>query len=235
MNNKNIAILLITAITASSLIIIGITSALTPAIPDFTVQYVDNSYYIPPTYGVDEFSGETVQKGGGFTVENKSIQVTIKNQPFTPYKNSEGEDIVLSYYVRYKGHYGDGWHYQNTIVDSASSKDTTTITFVLKDYMVLKGLSAGDKVDFEVQSKIGYYTFVPDPMRSGFYHEGTYEFTGESSAWSSTQTLTVPGATQSVVPSPTVPELPTASILLLLLLIPVVAVFIRRRNIPTKA
>ncbi len=182
-----------------------VESATVPSIPEFTVAYVDRSYYIQPTYGTDEFSGKTVQKGGGFTVENKTIEVTIKNQPFTPYKNSDGKDIVLDYKVRYKGHFGEYWNYKDVSVDSMS--DYSIVTFFLSnDYVVLDGLSPGDKVDFQVQARIGYYTFVPDPLRSGFYHEGTLEFTGESSSWSNTQTLTIGSGEVKVTETTTSPS-----------------------------
>lgn len=29
-----------------------------PSVPEFTVKYVDNSYDVPPTYGIDQYTGE---------------------------------------------------------------------------------------------------------------------------------------------------------------------------------
>ena len=55
-----------------------------PSAPDFTVQYVDHSYDIPPTYGIDPYTGQTVMTFPGSHVDNRTIDVTIKNQPFTP-------------------------------------------------------------------------------------------------------------------------------------------------------
>ena len=76
-----------------------------PAVPQFTVEYVDNSYYIEPTYGIDEYSGETVKTGGGYTYENKSIELKITNQPFTAYNDNDGHRINMYYQIQYKGHF----------------------------------------------------------------------------------------------------------------------------------
>ena len=57
-----------------------------PSVPEFTVRYADYSYNISPTYGIDPYSGKTVQTGGGFTIQNKSIELTIKTT-FTSYKD----------------------------------------------------------------------------------------------------------------------------------------------------
>ena len=86
-----------------------------PSVPNFTVTYVDNSYYMEPVYGVDQYSGETIQTGGGYTVQNKSFELKIKNLPFTPYavKDADGADrqVGISYEIRYKGHYGENWKF----------------------------------------------------------------------------------------------------------------------------
>lgn len=168
-----------------------------PSVPDFTVEYVDNSYYVPPTYEVDEYSGETVQVGGGFTVTNKSIELTIKNQPFTPYvfRDDEGvHEIYLHYQVGYKGHFGEDWHYTTASPNDPSS-DYTVILFGLEwdiwqPTISLGALSSGDHVDFQVQARIGYNSVV-EPSQH-IMDPGVYVFHGESSEWSTTQTITIP-------------------------------------------
>ncbi len=173
----------------------GTVSLPTPSAPEFSVEYVDNSYDVPVTYTptIDPFSGEEQQiKSGGYHVENKSIVITIKNQPFTPFTNADDKEIALHYTIRYKGHFGEDWYYDSVTVDPTSSSSIETYS-LSNNYGVLAGLSSGEKVDFQVQAWIGYYTFVPDPLRSGFYHEGTNEPTAlKESGWSSTQTLTIP-------------------------------------------
>jgi hypothetical protein len=167
-----------------------------PSVPEFTVEYVDNSYYVPPTYGVDEYSGETVQIGGGFTVTNKSIELTIKYQPFTRYcfKDENGTHAVdLSYKIGYKGHFGEDWYY--TTETAFDSGYDTVVLFWLecggsRPSIFLGPLSAGDKVDFQVQARIGYRNYVRLP--SHVMDPGVYEYIGETSEWSNTQTIKIP-------------------------------------------
>ncbi len=34
----------------------------TPSIPEFTLKYIDYSYDVPPTYKIDEYTGERWQQ-----------------------------------------------------------------------------------------------------------------------------------------------------------------------------
>ena len=59
-----------------------------PSVPEFSVRIVAYPYDVPPetTTTIDEYTGkETTTTQPGYHVENKSIEITIKNQPFTPY------------------------------------------------------------------------------------------------------------------------------------------------------
>jgi hypothetical protein len=85
--NKSASLLLILLIAASLVVMAKPATAQSipkPSVPEFTVKYVDRSYYVPPVYGVDQYSGKTVQTGGGFTVTNKTLEVTIRGKSFTP-------------------------------------------------------------------------------------------------------------------------------------------------------
>ena len=42
-------------------------------------------------------------------MSKKTIETTIKNQPFTPYTNASGHKIDLYYIIQMKGHYAEGW------------------------------------------------------------------------------------------------------------------------------
>jgi hypothetical protein len=90
---------------ASSLTMLQSASA-KPSAPEFTVKYVDYSYDIPPTYSIDQYTGKSVITNDGKHVDNRSVEFTIKNQPFTPYNDSRGNNIYLYYNFRYKGPYG---------------------------------------------------------------------------------------------------------------------------------
>ena len=89
---------------------------------------------MPPktTTTVDQYTGkETTTTIPGYRVENKSIEITIKNQPFTPYNLSQytvnyrdrddfsriresatinqTKTVNFYYNIEVKGHYGDTW------------------------------------------------------------------------------------------------------------------------------
>ncbi len=177
-----------------------------PPVPEFTVKLVAHPYDVPPTTTttIDQYTGkEIVTTTPGYHVENKSIEITIKNQPFTPYTDAEGHLINLYYTVRFKGHFGQesDWEepfhkpirngiYGTTKQHPQSNSDYTLISFPSE-------FQDGDVVDFQVQTLEGFYTpWEPLPIP-----RGTSQFTGEASDWSNTQTLTI-GESQTPTPSP---------------------------------
>jgi hypothetical protein len=66
-----------------------------PSVPEFTLRYIDLSYDVPPTYGIDQFTGKNVITQEGYHVDNQSIAFKIKNHPFTSYNDSSGNSISL--------------------------------------------------------------------------------------------------------------------------------------------
>jgi len=184
----------------------------TPSVPKFTLELVDYSYDVPPvtTTTIDQFTGkEVVTTTPGYRVENKSIEITVKNQPFTPYDDAEGHLINLYYDVRFKGHFGSeaDWEqpfykpirngiYGTTKQNPQSSSEYTVISFSSE-------FQDGDVVDFQVQTLEGFYTLW-EPILA--VHMGTSQFTGKSSGWSNTQTITI---SEFQIPSPE-PTIPTS-------------------------
>jgi hypothetical protein len=64
------------------------------------------------------------------------------------------------------------------------------------EWNIFREITIGDTVDFQVEMQVGYYS-----IRYIFIQPfGTY-FTGETSGWSDTQTLTI-GESQTPTPSP---------------------------------
>ncbi len=142
----------------------------TPSVPTFTVQIVDHTHYVEPvapTYTTNPYTGEQqlVSPGqSGYTADNWTIDVSIKNQPFT-YGNSS---YHLYYDVRMKGHFSDSWedlyplanllsgdsswatseYIQNGIKESSS--DYTLISIPAGEY------PAGGQIDLQVQALIGH-------------------------------------------------------------------------------
>ena len=162
-----------------------------PAVPEFTVKLIDNSYDEPPTSYVDAYTGETVTKPG-YRVAKKTIEITIKNQP---------GDYTINYNVRVKGHYGSGedawieiYQPSNGFPSQSDSKYTVlsfTSTWGDKSYQGKHGsiyAPDGSVIDFQVKAIMDMVTkreiTLPVPG-TGWYYEGV---DGE---WSSTKTLTI--------------------------------------------
>ena len=167
------------------------TGTTTPKIPEFTLQYFDRSYDVPPTYKIEPYTGKTVVDRAGYHVDNRTIDVTIKNQAFTPSVTADGNTTALYYNVRSKGHYED-WNsasnYHSVSHFQASKLSQTMIFFYLNNWSV----PPRGEVDIQVQAVIGYsYTYI-----SGLCGESTsnaFISIGQSD-WSSAQTVTVGAA-----------------------------------------
>jgi hypothetical protein len=207
----------------------GDSGILKPSVPEFTVKYVDYSYDVPPTYGIDSYTGENVITEAGYHVSNRTIEFTIKNHPFTSYKDASGNYTGLFYNVRFKGHYvADEWSYHPYDADNgyrtgsysdtynASQSDYTVILVRLDveavGRMRLMGIPAGGQVDFQMQALIGHLDKIYTGS-SGFSWVGGdsdhyFVFTGETSDWSNTQTVII-GESQTPTPSPTTTPTPT--------------------------
>jgi hypothetical protein len=178
------------AISSLSLIMVKPANAQipTPSVPEFTLKYIDYSYYVPPTYGIDPYTGQNKTIQQGYQVNNRTVVFTIKNQPFTPFTDANGHYIVLFYNVSYKGHYGDDWTYY--------SHDSLTDFFIKQsdsDYTVISfnQIPTTGQVDFRLQALIGYYTETGHPWMDVY----EYNFTGQTSDWSNTQTISIPANT----------------------------------------
>jgi hypothetical protein len=190
-----------------------------PSVPEFTVRYVDNSYYVPPRYDIDPYTGKNVIVEAGYYVQNKTIEVRIKNQPFNPYEDENGNYIRLYYSIRMKGHFGNSWWYpdhgSSRKVDSAGASvnyvgaypdsENTVIEYGLvgnngTTSLLNLDISAGGQADFQVEAFTGYSTAVevpPDGTPWGIHPTYYYIFTGETSDWSETKTITIPASTSS--------------------------------------
>jgi hypothetical protein len=190
-----------------------------PSVPEFTVKYVDNSYDVPPTYGIDPYTGKSVITQAGYHVENKSIEVIIQNQPFTSYRDENNSLVGLYYYILAKGKFQD-WY--NGTPDPEgyiyrSDGEYTVVTYGLGGnngsetyHRLLGDVSADGRVDFKVQALIGYNTRISRGLYASQFGEGYYYvFTVvETSDWSDVKTVTV-SASQTPTPSPSTASTPT--------------------------
>jgi hypothetical protein len=156
-----------------------------PAIPEFTLKYTDNSHNV----------------AGNF-VQNKSIEVTIKNQP-TGY--------VLCYNVKAKSHSAENWtayeYYNNSSYLTPQlflpnrllgwNSTTTILVFGFEgnngsdNYNLMLGkVNDGDKIDFQIQAYIGNWFpgRVVNATASIDYWLLNIDATGD---WSPIQTITI--------------------------------------------
>jgi hypothetical protein len=220
---KAVSIALILILTASSVLWVESSSAQAipkPSVPEFTIQYIDNSRYVPATYSTDQYTGKTVIAEKGYYEQNKSVVLKIKNQPFS---QIDEHHIFLIYQIQCKGRYSDYWRSFN---ESASSNpqyvwtnNQTYVTYPNELYTITRigfsgnndtsrnmcdilidDISNGGEFEVKMQGMIGYTTrvyhyenYVPgvpcyDPT-DPIPHEDV--FTGETSEWSETQTVTI--------------------------------------------
>ena len=197
-------------------------SIASPSIPQFSVKY-SGLFYDPLS-----------------AVDNRTLFFTIRNQPFTPYKDSYGNEIDLYYNFRVKEHSGDQWYYYPFgpngastwlygILDmsslsspffNASTSDYTTANVNFFSFFDTYTVPGNSQLDVQVQALIGQVNIVYTGLRAG----NGYNFTDSSSDWSNTQTITLtegststdisssPSATPSATPLPTTTPAPTAAV-----------------------
>jgi hypothetical protein len=179
---KSVTMLLITVFAVSSLIMFGSVfgqSAPQPSVPEFTLEYVDNSYDVPTTSTLDPHTGENVTHQG-YHVDKVTLVMIIQNQPLV-YQYTGGSFGTVNFYynVQVKGHYEEEWFqfYSNDElpIANASSTETSLTLGVLGD----GGLSMysrswevvpfGGEEDFQVQAMVGYFHKMAVPLSGWFF------------------------------------------------------------------
>jgi hypothetical protein len=199
--SRSVALLLLTVLVLSSLVMIASVCAQSipkPSVPEFTVEYVSGT-----------------------------VEVRIENQPFTPMVVQEGTTtwtVEFYYNIRVKEHHEENWVnlYSPAVVPlNPSNSDYTLLSFLLtlspthpeQGYILesyhgtsgsyfpsLTGLDSDAQIDFQVEAMVGYLSRTVE--------FASWHFTGETSGWSSTQTIKI-GDSQPSTPEPT--STPTSS------------------------
>jgi hypothetical protein len=253
--SKGFSLLLVIVLAVSSLIMVESAFAQSipkPSIPEFTIRYVDRSYAVGATYDINIYTGKNVTLHEAYYVQCKTMELTIKNQAFTAFNDSDNRSINLYYSVRMKGHSGDSWTYPNygdyytegkpeiNYIRANTDSDFTVITYGLVGNNGTVGyycfdIPAGGKADFQVQAFIGYHNRTTIMGILGESHRDV--FTGETSDWSNTQTITIPETSTSTSPTPnptptsSVPEFPiTLSLVAVLVAVSLLLVISKRRQ-----
>jgi hypothetical protein len=218
--SKASSLMLMVLLVAVSLISVPtvLADVPTPSVPEFTVQVLSYAYDVPPVYTTDQYTGETVVTQEGYHVANNSIQIQVKNQPFS-YYSSNGTAYHIYYGVRVKGHFGDKWveHYGNYeamtyAVDGTTYHEDGMFTGGLEQsdsqYTTLT-ISAADfpsdaQIDIQVRASVGHesHKIVNDN-----WHFMLFEIWARpepavlldtTSPWSSTQTISLKDASVTI-------------------------------------
>jgi hypothetical protein len=219
-----------------------------PSTPEFTVEFVDRSYDVPITYTnhTDPYTGkQTTTKHGGNHITNNTLDVTIKNQPFTPITLEDGNTPELYYTVGWKGHFenwtsGGNSDYYNTV--KASDSGYTTITYVLSSYVSGQSginIPKGGQIDFEVKAQVGYFYWYSN---GHIFPIGTKFNAIKESDWSNVETFTYPTDPTPNLTSPSLGPLSIdtsidiiAIVAVVALLLAVISLLLFRRRRKTSA
>ncbi|MCL2643760.1 MAG: hypothetical protein FWD52_09735 [Candidatus Bathyarchaeota archaeon] len=187
--------------------VFGQESVSKPSVPQFSVRVVGDYYYIPPTTttNVDPYTGkETTTTTKGYYQDEREIEISIKNQPLTPYTDTNGQKYSLYYKVQFKGHFGDKW--QNFRPTFQSNSEYTTV-YSGQKYVP----DAGSQMDFRVEAIVGRWFGDDEPML-GPVSNVYYEYNSiifytvldvVSSGWSGVVTFTVPAPGEAITLPPT--------------------------------
>jgi hypothetical protein len=218
--SKSFALILIIIMAISFLIIVKIASAQSipkPSLPEFTIVPVGPSFDIPPSYSFNSSTG-LFDYNDGYHIQYSTVKIIIKNQPFS----NQSVDDNLYHNARIKPHnYPDSYWLELFSAGAdgypiQTLSNYTTIPIAVEGAQTLGTIiPTGATTDIQVEAMIGHIgrnnTMNPYPY--------PYVFFGETSGWSTTQTVTLPpktAFTASPSPTPTVPEFSTWTILLML-------------------
>jgi hypothetical protein len=180
-----------------------------PSVPEFIAEYVHNSYDIAPTYTIDPYTNNTLIQTIGKHVDNRTLVITIENEPFTPFNDSQGNTINMFYNVRYKGTFGQNWtevyEGQRIVMYNFDNPDDY-YGYKIQNYfsqntiVAIPSPAQQGQMDVQVEALKGY-THQTQIRGSVIAAVIIYGFFGEGSGWSNTQTVTL-GEISAVTPSP---------------------------------
>ncbi|MDR2203619.1 MAG: hypothetical protein LBE76_04905 [Nitrososphaerota archaeon] len=147
-----------------------------------------------PITTMDPYTGAVSEYMSGKFTRRGTIEVTIKEVPFTPYTDEDGNYIRAIHSVSVCPQYLDDWEDRVQYGHSQSDSVYTVVTFKFGVRPTggdtsnhLGGFATGSLLDFRVRRCVGYY-YRPG---SDSY---TSVFVGEVSEWSEPITVSIPPA-----------------------------------------
>ncbi|XHH09533.1 MAG: hypothetical protein ACFCUE_02585 [Candidatus Bathyarchaeia archaeon] len=225
-----VAVLSILALTVTPVI-----AGSNPSVPEFSAAFIDASYDVPTTYSTDPYTGETVTHQG-YHVQNRTLEVTIKNQPFTAYEEN-GQIINFYLNIRIKGAHTKEWiniYSPDRGYLTQSNSEYTKVAYSLDDneFPFWDNIPEGGTVDFQVEALVGSVHRSYNPNATEQLDMYPYVFTGKTSGWSNTHTVTVPKPAAD--PLPTTPELPTITLLPIIAAATLTAIILKKKQAQVK-
>jgi hypothetical protein len=213
----------------------------TPSIPQFSLSHYEYSY-----------SEMVTEPGMGITypVNSNSIELTIKNQPFTPYNYSwtcknmaQNGSTFLGYDVQVKVHGSENWVDVYSYPTQANSSEYTvlslpqgpSVTYGPPGYELITPtypsgilIPSSSQFDFRVRAVEGGQF----PAYLILYMNLPLAFISKNSSWSDVQTVTLPANSPSPSPNPapSIPDVYLLVIVPLLLLVFAIAAIVRHRK-----
>jgi hypothetical protein len=181
---KSFALILIMAISCLIMVESAFAQSIPkPSVPEFTVHLVGPSFTRNTTYSLDSNTGLIVADIG-YTNKYSYVILTIENQLFNPSFGS------LYYNVQIKNQNTPYKNWTVVTYDNPNPKQTTDTDFTnislrIEGQWGLHSL-AGTQTDIQVQAMLGNFNY-----ENGLF-TGGWVFNGATSAWSSTQTISIP-------------------------------------------
>jgi hypothetical protein len=191
--------------------------------PEFTVKQVDRSYdyTVPSSTYTDPYTGkQEVYPSYVAHVTNHTIEIAIRNQPFTSTITTDGNTTQLYYYYRVKGHFEDWSEASQQLGDYETEKRVPQSNSAYTVIVVAQGehgwnYPEGSQIDYQVNAVEGFRYLVYNGHI--FPVGGTFSVVSQS-GWSNTQTLTIGNAVSApataqpnnMLPDPTATAMPTS-------------------------
>ena len=178
------------------------SSNATPSIPTFTVTLTNTSYTVITTYYTDPQTGANITKAGYF-VNAENLTFIIQNQPNVNY-----------YLIRWTTPYAINWTYlyeaypvNATLAQSSGSETVWALSGTYGSFYISPSdwvngytfsaspefsFESNATIEFQVQAVNGQYGLVTDYNSQGDLISVYHDIFGPASAWSQTQTVTIP-------------------------------------------
>ena len=191
MRTKIALILIFVMLTSCFFLVKPAETQVSPAVPQFTLKLEDDSH-------------DVVNASGTFHVEVRFIDVVIKNTDLHSFYAVVNESVVKLYYnIRVKDHSQDWAAGIVTPNLAPSTTESTVVKFGIGKTnpdpggwsIWIGNITKSGKVDVQVLGIDGFYTKLTDqdPPCWRLSEFSAFNETGRS-AWSNTQTITIPNS-----------------------------------------